>query len=124
MTKDSDLAVVMIAHGTRQREDSQVVFTYARELEKELHHPVFVGFGEMLEPTTPEAIESAVNAGARMIKVLPYFLFNSSHVKKDLGHAIEVAKQQFPQCQFVACQPLEYHPQIVAVLKERIQLAS
>ena len=117
----SQEAIVLIAHGTRHPEDSQVVLRYAQELSEQIARKVYPGFIELLAPSPVEAMRQAIQEGYTQLKIVPYLLFASSHFKKDLRTAIEAIHKEYPQLQVSLCQPLGYDLRMLAILKDRVQ---
>ena len=113
-------AIILVAHGTRNIDDSNVIFRYSEDLQDLLQQAVYPGFGEMLEPSTAAALTNAIADGFTQIKVLPYFLFASTHVKRDLSETIQQFQQRHPEIQIKQCRPIEYDPRILQILIDRL----
>jgi sirohydrochlorin cobaltochelatase len=111
-----DTGVLVIAHGSRSRkwvnEIEQLVTAITVDV------PVELGYLELVkEKTIPLAIQRLTEKGARKIVVIPLFITaGSSHVTE-----IQVLLESMePIVDWIWCPPLEDHPFVLEVLKERI----
>jgi len=58
--------------------------------------PVRLAFMEFMTPTLDEAVDQLVAAGARRIRVVPVFLAQGGHLKRDVPLAVEQAARRHP----------------------------
>jgi len=85
MSARSDLAVVVFAHGSRDplwRTPVEAVAT--RIAQRAPGAWVGCAYLELCPPTLPEAVASALAAGARRVRVLPLFFGMGKHAREDL----------------------------------------
>jgi sirohydrochlorin ferrochelatase len=87
-------AVVLAGHGSRSAEANATLVVLARTLAIDIGLPVFPAYLEMAEPTIPEALRAARDAGARRLIVVPYFLSPGMHVRRDLAAIADVARTE------------------------------
>jgi len=87
-------AVVLAGHGSRSAEANATLVRLAERLGRDLGLPVAAAYLEMAEPTIPEALRAARDAGARRLIVLPYFLSPGMHVRRDLTAITDVARAE------------------------------
>lgn len=92
-------AVVLFGHGARDpewagpmRRARAHMQTQAPELVVEL------AFLEFIQPPLPEVIAALVADGITRITVVPMFLAQGGHLKKDIPALIEAARERYPQC--------------------------
>jgi len=57
---------------------------------------VLVAHLELAEPSIPEAIEAAIAAGAREVRVLPWFLSAGRHVSEDIPARVAAVQARYP----------------------------
>ncbi|MDD3677286.1 sirohydrochlorin chelatase [Thauera propionica] len=92
-------AVVLFGHGAR---DPEWAGPMRRIRERLLAQPdapqVELAFLEFMQPTLPEAIAALAAAGARHIAVVPIFLAQGGHLKRDLPLLLDEVRQAHPQC--------------------------
>lgn len=92
-------AVILFGHGARAPE-------WARPMERvqakiQTVKPdlkVELAFLEFMSPTLPEAIDALVLAGADHVSVVPMFLAQGGHLKKDLPVLLDAARAAHPGC--------------------------
>jgi len=78
-------ALVLVGHGSRLPYSKEIVSEIAEKIrEKNIYPIIEVGMMEFNEPTIPQAINSAVEKGAKKIIVVPVFLAHGNHTKRDI----------------------------------------
>jgi sirohydrochlorin ferrochelatase len=87
-------AVVLAGHGSRSAEANATLAELAERLGRDLGLPVSAAYLEMAEPTIPEALRAARDAGARRLILVPYFLSPGMHVRRDLTAIAEDARAE------------------------------
>jgi sirohydrochlorin ferrochelatase len=117
-------ALVVIAHGSRQREANEELVHLAAELSAaggyERVEPAFL---ELAEPTITQAAQRCIAPGVERVVLVPYFLSAGVHVRRDLQrHRDELALQN-PQVAVLLAEPLGPHPSLGAIVLERARRA-
>ncbi len=90
---------ILVAHGSRRAEANEEIAAFARSLTSGMAGNFELmghGFWELAEPTLEQAIDQQVAAGARDIKLFPYFLAEGKHVVKDLPSVLVQKREQYP----------------------------
>ena len=97
----------------------------ARDLAREKKYgKVVCAYLEITHPSILEAVDACAAEGAREIRLVPYFLLIGRHVTADIPNiAAEAAKKYSGRCRIRLAPYLGYHPNITAVVKEKIALA-
>lgn len=89
---------ILLAHGARDPEWAgpllRLCETVAR---REAEADVRVAFLEFMTPDLAGAVDEAVAAGASNIDVVPVFLAQGGHVKRDLPRMVDEARARHPQ---------------------------
>jgi sirohydrochlorin ferrochelatase len=120
----ADLAIVLIAHGSRNAEANADAAHFADCLRKSaLAGLVEAAFLELAKPDIPTAVARCASRGSREIVLLPFFLSPGVHVRADLRAICQQSQAQYPGIQFTLTEPLGRHPLLLEVLKERVRLA-
>jgi sirohydrochlorin cobaltochelatase len=96
----SETAIILFGHGARDPE-------WARPMERVRDMlraaapglEVETAFLEFMQPGLVAAIDCLARGGARRITVVPMFLAQGGHVKKDLPALLEEARSLHPQCE-------------------------
>ncbi|HRP66855.1 MAG TPA: CbiX/SirB N-terminal domain-containing protein [Thauera sp.] len=95
-------AIVLFGHGAR---DPEWAGPMRRIREAILARPdapsVELAFLEFMTPTLPEAIAALATAGARKVAVVPIFLAQGGHLKRDLPVLLDTARAAHPHCEIL-----------------------
>jgi len=113
-------AVILLAHGTREREASEPVFRYAEELARRSGRPVYACLREFVEPSLPTVVARLAAEGVERVILLPFFLFKSGHVTRDIAADLAAEKKKHPHLSFAVAEPIGYDEAVVAVLSKRL----
>jgi sirohydrochlorin ferrochelatase len=92
-------ALLLVAHGSRRESSNQEVRDLAARLgerARDRFDHVDCAFLEIAEPLIPEGIQRCVDAGARQVVVLPYFLSAGRHVVEDIPNDVAVKQVEHP----------------------------
>lgn len=117
-------AVVVIAHGSREASANADAVWAAQALQRTAgYSAVEAAFLELAEPDIDAAAEKCVRQGARQIVLLPYFLSEGVHVRRDLAAAQGRLRERYPQAAIVLAEPLGRHDLLIDVLAERTRAA-
>lgn len=93
-------AILLFAHGARDPEWAGPVRRLASLLRAgEPPQRVEVAFLEFLTPSFEEAIERLVLDGARRVTVVPVFLAQGGHLKRDLPDLVAQSRERHRGCQ-------------------------
>ena len=115
-------AVLLIAHGSRRAEANDDLVRLAEILlGKQVYSIIQTAYLELADPGIAAAAEKCVAAGARRVKMLPYFLSAGAHVTEDLERYRRELTERFPQVVFELCPPLGLHPLMVEIVMDRVR---
>jgi len=116
-------AVLLIDHGSKSDEASQVLADLARHVADLTGFPVRVAHMQFAEPSIPEAIHGAARDGAGELIVVPVFLAPGRHSMKDIPRMVEEAVEKHPGMIYTMSSPLGAHAKIAEVIVERMRQA-
>lgn len=117
-------ALLIVGHGTRDdagREQSRRLLTAVRDLRPDLRAEL--GFLELCPPPVAEVAADLAGDGAGEVVVAPLVLLAASHAKGHVPAAVERARRAHPGIRFRYARPLGVHPEVVALLDERLRAA-
>jgi sirohydrochlorin ferrochelatase len=118
-------AVLLVDHGSRERAANRQLAAVAAALERRLPgRRVATAHLSMARPSLPEAIDACVEAGAREIVVMPYFLAPGRHALRDVPRLAREAQGRHPGVRVCVAAPLGVHAGLVAAALERVRAAS
>jgi sirohydrochlorin cobaltochelatase len=112
---------MLLAHGTREKEASKPVHEYAAALAQATGYVVEPCLREFIEPSVPTVTLKLVERGFSRVIVLPFFLFKSGHVSRDIVNDLSAQKERYPNVQFVVADPIGFEPAIVNILRKRLE---
>ena len=112
---------MLLAHGTREVEASKPVHEYAKALAEQTGMKVVPCLREFIEPSVPTVVGNMVKEGYEKILVLPFFLFNSGHVTRDITNDLDAEKKKYPHLVFVVGQHIGFDSSMVKLLKKRLE---
>ena len=113
-------ALLLIAHGSRRAEANEDLNHLAAQMRLRGGFTlVQTSFLELTQPTIAEGGERCVEAGARRVVMLPYFLSPGVHARDDLRAAQDELSARFPTVEFLLAQPLGRHPLLVELVAQR-----
>ena len=91
------VALVLFAHGSRDRDWARPFQQLADTLRRKLDGPVELAYLEFMQPTLEQAIAALARKGVDAIRVVPVFLGQGGHLKEDLPRLAASARNKFPQ---------------------------
>jgi sirohydrochlorin ferrochelatase len=116
-------ALLLIAHGSRQEEANADLLYVAAGLRARGWPIVEASFLELAEPDIGQGGARCVEQGAERVILVPYFLSEGVHVRRDLSGAKTKLAECFAGIDFRLAEPLGQHPLLVEVVAARIREA-
>jgi sirohydrochlorin cobaltochelatase len=113
-------AIVLFAHGSRDREWAQPFEQLAAALTRKTRQPVKLAFLELMHPPLAEAIAALVGEGVNAIRVVPVFLGPGGHVKEDLPRLVERARKSHPGVAITLEPPMGEQPAVIEAIAAAI----
>lgn len=121
-TASAATGIVLFGHGSRVEDANQGVRDLARQVQNAgPYHHVRAAFLELAQPDLNAAVAEAVAAGLQRVVVIPYFLTEGIHLRRDLPNLLEPLKQKYPRLAIDVGQSLEGHPLMASIILGRVQ---
>jgi sirohydrochlorin cobaltochelatase len=117
----SSPALLLAGHGTRSTAGTAEYFALAdrvRALRPGL--AVGTGFLELAPPPLSVAMDDLVADGHCEVVVVPLVLVGAGHAKADIPLVVVKARQDFPEVRVTYARELGVHPDLLAVVAERL----
>ncbi|MFT3735986.1 MAG: CbiX/SirB N-terminal domain-containing protein [Rhodocyclaceae bacterium] len=96
-TETTRSAIVLFGHGARDPEWAGPMRRLADSIRAQAPgQEVALAFLEFMSPTLPEAIEQFIAAGATRVTVVPVFLAQGGHVRRDVPEMLARVQQAHP----------------------------
>ena len=119
---DNEPAIILFAHGSAVEEANQGVRDLARRIQSQgAYGHVRASFLGPGQPELGPAIAEAVDAGFHRIVVIPYFLTDGTHLRRDLPRLVEAERRKFPALEIQVGRSLEEHPEMASLVLSRIR---
>ena len=112
-------ALLLIAHGSRIVSSNDEVRQLAGKLRDAASGSfdwVECAFLELAEPSILQGVQSCINAGAREVLALPYFLAAGKHVLEDIPSELRKKRVEYPNIRIDMCDYLGKSPGVVKLL--------
>ena len=119
----SSTAVILFAHGAREPEWAQP-FEGIRDRLRAAGMQVVLAFLEFMSPTLDEAAAKLADKGIKTVIIVPLFLAQGAHLKRELPAMVEKIRKRHPNTYFRVTPALGEAPEIVAAITEWVQRAA
>ena len=114
-------AIVIFAHGARDPEWARP-FEHLRD-EVMMRKPgitVTIAFLEHMQPGLPETLDELIADDVHEIDIVPAFMAQGGHLKRDLPLLVDVARARHPQVRFILRPALGEAPGVIAAMAKHI----
>jgi len=122
-SKDCKPSLLLIAHGSRNKQANEDLYWLAEQLQKKGFELVEPAFLELAPPDIITAGRACVSKGALDVLMVPYFLAAGVHVREDLTEARDTLSKEFPDVTFRLAGHLGRHAMMVDMVLARIDEA-
>ena len=94
-------AIILFAHGARDPEWANPLRRVQAAIRQRAGSvPVELAFLEFMTPTLPECVAALVAGGAANILVLPMFIAQGGHLKRDVPEMVALLRSTYPEVRF------------------------
>lgn len=116
---------ILLAHGSRSKKANRAFVELVERVGAHLAgQRVSAAFWELAEPGLDAEVERVVTLGhARRVVVLPYFLSDGIHIRRDIPRAMKALRERFPEVELVCLPSLQNDPLLEALLVRRLSEA-
>ena len=106
-------ALILFAHGARDP-NWAAPFVSLQQLIQQQRPRLLVrlAFLELMQPDLPQLLQQLVADGVNEVSVVPVFLGQGGHVRRDLPALIMQAQQQYPQLAIAVAQAVGEQPDV------------
>ena len=113
--------IVLFAHGSRDPEWARPFERISQELARKLPQAVVcTAYLEFMPPSLEEAVSALAAQEVQTIRVVPLFLGQGGHVKKDLPRLVERAAAARPALSLRMEPPIGEQREVIAAIAEVI----
>jgi sirohydrochlorin cobaltochelatase len=112
--------LILFAHGSRDREWARPFEQLAATLSRRTDATVRLAYLELMEPTLGDAIATLVRDGAKSIRIVPVFLGQGGHTKRDLPKLAAAARERHPGVDISLEPPVGEQPSVIDAIAEAL----
>lgn len=123
MKQDFTTAVILFAHGAREPEWARPIENIRDRL-RAAGTTVELAFLEFMSPTLEEAAARLADKGIETVLIVPLFLAQGAHLKRELPAMVEKIRKRHAKTEFRVTPALGDSPEIVAAITEWVQRAA
>ena len=114
--------ILLFAHGSPVEEANRGVRSLAASIAAAGPYTyVRAAFLDGGAPDLLGGVREAAGAGLQRLIIIPYFLTDGLHLKRDLPRLIAAAQENYPQLEIAVGQSLEGHPLMPSIILSRVQ---
>ena len=116
-------AVILFAHGAREPEWA-LPFETIRDRLRAAGTRAELAFLEIMSPSLDEAAKRLAGEGFKTVTIVPLFLAQGGHLKRDLPGMVAKIRKRHANTEFRVTPALGDAPEIVAAIAEWVQRAA
>lgn len=110
-------AMVLFAHGARDAEWALPIRAVRDEiLRGDATAVVELAFLEFMSPTLPEVLDDLASRGFMRVRVVPMFIAQGGHLKRELPEMLAAARSRHPGLELRLTGPVGEQPEVVAAM--------
>jgi sirohydrochlorin ferrochelatase len=114
--------ILLFAHGSPVEEANRGVRDLAEKIAAAgPYRYVRAAFLDGAQPDLIAGIREAAEAGLERLIVIPYFLTDGLHLRRDLPKLVAAAQEKHPTFDIAVGQSLEGHPLMPSIILGRVQ---
>ncbi len=115
-------SVILLGHGSKSAEAIDD-FNYVVETIKEKSgNPLVYGAHmELAEPSLENLVSELHARGQNKFMIVPYFLFNGNHIKKDIPEIIAQLESKYADLDIIFGTPIGKDPMMADLILKKIQ---
>jgi sirohydrochlorin cobaltochelatase len=116
-------AVIILGHGSKSV-DAIEDFNYIVETFREVsgYGNVFGAHMELVSPSLEEVVSEIERSGdSGQVVIIPYFLYNGNHIKKDIPDKIESLQGQYPHLDIRLGAPIGKEDRMIDLLIQKLK---
>ena len=114
-----DSAIVLFGHGARDPEWAGPMRRIRDTVLARADAPkVELAFLEFMQPTLPDAIVRIAASGVQRIAIVPIFLGQGGHLKRDLPILLEQVRAAHPECEITLAAAVGESASVIAAMAD------
>jgi sirohydrochlorin ferrochelatase len=119
------LGILILAHGSREKETEKTLATIIDMVKKELSSEnienIECAFLQFVETNLEKGLLKLIEKGSDDIKVIPYFLFEGVHIKEDIPMEINEFLKEYPNVKISFGKTLGTDERLAQIVADRVR---
>lgn len=117
-------ALLIVGHGSRSPEAADTFLELVSFVRDRNEYDFVEGAHmELAEPRIEDAAAALVEQGVASIVIVPYFLYEGMHIKRDIPAMIEELRRLHPGVRFTMAAPIGFEPVLAEIVLRRASAA-
>jgi sirohydrochlorin cobaltochelatase len=122
MTNTAPPAIILFAHGARDPEWARPIEALRKLLmQRRPGADIRTAFLEFMSPTLEAALDEVASSGTRHITIVPVFLAQGGHLKRDLPNMLERARARHPEVTLQLTGTIGEQDEVIAAMASAIE---
>jgi sirohydrochlorin ferrochelatase len=122
MVVESQVAIILLGHGSRVKDAGEQMEAVARSLHRKYGFEVVkTCYLSRLGPHFPEVLQEVVESGAKEVITIPYFLHGGMHILLDIPEMMQIEADKYPQVKIILGKNLGFDELLVDLVGKRIR---
>jgi len=110
-------ALILFAHGARDPEWATPMRRVQAEIRSRLADvPVELAFLEFMAPTLPDCAAALIASGARKVVIVPMFIAQGGHLKREVPEMLGILRSTYPQVDFSLSGPIGEQEKVIQTM--------
>lgn len=111
------VAALFVGHGSRAPDAAEAMLAAVEGVRKKGLFPIVEsGYLELAQPDIPTALRACVRQGAARVLVIPYFLNNGMHIRRDIPNMLREEVGRYPGIGISIGRPIGLHADFANVM--------
>lgn len=110
-------AVLFVGHGSREKDAAEAMLAAVERVRRRGVYPIVEhAYLELAPPDLPEALHRCVEQGATRVMVVPYFLNQGVHIRRDIPAVLRREADNYPDLRISLAEPIGLHADLAGVM--------
>lgn len=117
VARETRAAILFVGHGSRAEGAAEAMALSVERVRSRGTFPIVeAGYLELASPSLPEALSRCIAQGARQVAVVPYFLHQGMHIRRDIPALLRREAERYPGVQITFGVPIGLQADLAEVM--------
>ncbi len=114
-------SIILLGHGSKSKDALEDFNFIVDAVKKQANDKnVFGAHMELASPSLEDVVSFLTEEERKDVVIVPYFLFNGNHIKKDIPEKIETLKKEYPGANIELATPIGKEPLMAEILLKKV----